>query len=144
VPLDDTPEDSEEESEEASEGESDEGESEDEESEDEESGPDVDQKLTRAELAKVEQLDPNWPKDKDGYPVVFGWDRKGYVDYLHEETEEEEREVPYNFLNFPERMRRDQRQSKRIIEQRKKEAKDRGEEYVPEKVVVEYDWTKHM
>jgi hypothetical protein len=114
--LNDTPEDSEEESEETSE----------EESEDEVSEPDADRKLTRAELAKVELLDPNWPKDKDGYPVVFGWDRKGYVDYLHEETEEE-REVPYNFLNFPERMRRDQRQSKRIIEQRKKEAKDRGE-----------------
>jgi hypothetical protein len=75
--------------------------------------------------------------------VVFGWDGT-YVDYLHSESSEEEREVPYSFLNGPERMRRDQRQAKRQYEQAKKEAEARGEVYVPEPVEEEYDWTKHM
>jgi len=106
--------------------------------------PNADQKLTRAELAQVEQLDPNWPKDEHGYPKVFGWNGIGMVNYLYRETEEEEKEVPYNFLSGPERMFRVQRQTKRMIAQRKEEAKARGEEYVPEKRVEEYDWTKHM
>jgi len=106
--------------------------------------PNADRKLTRAELAQVEQLDPNWPKDEHGYPKVFGWNGIGMVNYLYRETEEEEKEVPYNFLSGPERMFRVQRQTKRMIAQRKEEAKARGEEYVPEKRVEEYDWTKHM
>ncbi|KAI4938382.1 hypothetical protein J4E85_000822 [Alternaria conjuncta] len=130
VPVDDTLE----ETEEASEGDP----------KDNVARPNADRKLTPAELAQVEQLDPNWPKDEHGYPKVFGWNGINMVNYLHRETEEEEREVPYNFLNGPERMLRVQRQTKRLIEKRKEEAKARGEEYVPEKRVEEYDWTKHM
>jgi hypothetical protein len=94
-------------------------------------------------VAQTAQADEPWPKDENGHDVVFGWDGT-YVDYLHSESSEEEREVPYSFLNGPERMRRDQRQAKRQYEQAKKEAEARGEVYVPEPVEEEYDWTKHM
>jgi hypothetical protein len=93
--------------------------------------------------AQTAQADEPWPKDENGHDVVFGWDGT-YVDYLHSESSEEEREVPYSFLNGLERMRRDQRQAKRQYEQAKKEAEARGEVYVPEPVEEEYDWTKHM
>jgi len=62
------------------------------------------------------------------------------VDYLKEETEEEEAFYPYNLLSGPGRMRRLEAQERRKI----KQAEEKGEVYVPEPVKEPYDWTKHI
>ncbi|KAI4607484.1 hypothetical protein J4E80_009597 [Alternaria sp. BMP 0032] len=106
-------------------------------------GQDVGEKLDSDADSLAEEDDPTWPKDENGKPKIFGSDGT-IVCYLYEETEEEEKLFPYNWLNGPERMRRNERQARRRRAQAEKEAAARGEEYVPKPKKEPYDWTKHM
>ncbi|KAI4624695.1 hypothetical protein J4E83_004371 [Alternaria metachromatica] len=106
-------------------------------------GQDVSEKLDSDAGSLAEEDDPTWPKDENGKPKIFGSDGT-IVCYLYEETEEEEKLFPYNWLNGPERMRRNERQARRRRAQAEKEAAARGEEYVPKPKKEPYDWTKHM
>jgi len=80
-----------------------------------------------------------FPRDMDGNYKSFPWSGK-MVDYLKEETKEEEAFYPYNLLSGPGRMRRLEAQERRKI----KQAEEKGEVYVPEPVKEPFDWTKHI